>query len=137
MINKGFRTSKLVLIYLMSITFINANDLYKENLSEDIIEISKELKCLVCDGQNIFESNSNFSKDIKMYIKKELNDGKKKEEIILDIHSKYGDSILMKPPVQLNTYLLWFLPSLMLLFGILYLIRKNMLLTATLILKIH
>ena len=125
MINKGYRTSKLVLIYLMSITFINANDLYKENLSDDIIEISKELKCLVCDGQNIFESNSNFSKDIKMYIKKELNDGKKKEEIILDIHSKYGDSILMKPPVQLNTYLLWFLPSLMLLFGILYLIRKR------------
>ena len=125
MINKGYRTSKLVLIYLMSITFINANDLYKENLSDDIIEISKELKCLVCDGQNIFESNSNFSKDIKMYIKKELNDGKKKEEIIIDIHSKYGDSILMKPPVQLNTYLLWFLPSLMLLFGILYLIRKR------------
>lgn len=125
MINKGYRTSKLLLIYLMSITFINANDLYKENLSDDIIEISKELKCLVCDGQNIFESNSNFSKDIKMYIKKELNDGKKKEEIILDIHSKYGDSILMKPPVQLNTYLLWFLPSLMLLFGILYLIRKR------------
>ncbi|MAU87356.1 MAG: cytochrome c-type biogenesis protein [Alphaproteobacteria bacterium] len=125
MINKGYRTSKLVLIYLMSMTFVNANDLYKENLSDDIIEISKELKCLVCDGQNIFESNSNFSKDIKMYIKKELNDGKKKEEIILDIHSKYGDSILMKPPVQLNTYLLWFLPSLMLLFGILYLIRKR------------
>lgn len=125
MVNKGYRTSKLVLIYLMSITFINANDLYKENLSDDIIEISKELKCLVCDGQNIFESNSNFSKDIKMYIKKELNDGKKKEEIILDIHSKYGDSILMKPPVQLNTYLLWFLPSLMLLFGILYFIRKR------------
>lgn len=125
MINKGYRTSKLVLIYLMSMTFVNANDLYKENLSGDIIEISKELKCLVCDGQNIFESNSNFSKDIKMYIKKELNDGKKKEEIILDIHSKYGDSILMKPPVQLNTYLLWFLPSLMLLFGILYLIRKR------------
>ncbi|MGI9312197.1 MAG: cytochrome c-type biogenesis protein CcmH, partial [Alphaproteobacteria bacterium] len=69
MINKGYKTSKLVLIYLMSITFINANDLYKENLSDDIIEISKELKCLVCDGQNIFESNSNFSKDIKMYIK--------------------------------------------------------------------
>jgi|TARA_B100001093_G_scaffold191697_1_gene184191 cytochrome c-type biogenesis protein CcmH len=125
MINKGYRTSKLVLIYLMSMTFVNANDLYKENLSDNIIEISKELKCLVCDGQNIFESNSNFSKDIKMYIKKELNDGKKKEEIILDIHSKYGDSILMKPPVQLNTYLLWFLPSLMLLFGILYLIRKR------------
>ena len=125
MINKGYRTSKLVLIYLMSMTFVNANDLYKENLTDDIIEISKELKCLVCDGQNIFESNSNFSKDIKMYIKKELNDGKKKEEIIIDIHSKYGDSILMKPPVQLNTYLLWFLPSLMLLFGILYLIRKR------------
>ena len=125
MINKGYRTSKLVLIYLVSMTFVNANDLYKENLSDDIIEISKELKCLVCDGQNIFESNSNFSKDIKMYIKKELNYGKKKEEIILDIHSKYGDSILMKPPVQLNTYLLWFLPSLMLLFGILYLIRKR------------
>ena len=125
MINKGYRTSKLVLIYLMSMTFVNANDLYKENLSDNIIEISKELKCLVCDGQNIFESNSNFSKDIKMYIKKELNDGKKKEEIILDIHSKYGDSILIKPPVQLNTYLLWFLPSLMLLFGILYLIRKR------------
>jgi cytochrome c-type biogenesis protein CcmH len=109
----------------MSITLISANDLYKENLSDDVIGISKELKCLVCDGQNIFESNSNFSKDIKFYIKKELNDGKKKEEIITDIHSKYGDSILMKPPLQLNTYLLWFLPSLILFFGIGYLIRKR------------
>ena len=64
MINKGYRTSKLVLIYLMSITFINANDLYKENLSDDIIEISKELKCLVCDGQNIFESNQGYKNEL-------------------------------------------------------------------------
>ena len=125
MIKKGYITLKFLLIYLMSITLISANDLYKENLSDDVIGISKELKCLVCDGQNIFESNSNFSKDIKFYIKKELNDGKKKEEIITDIHSKYGDSILMKPPLQLNTYLLWFLPSLILFFGIGYLIRKR------------
>ena len=50
MINKGYRTSKLVLIYLMSMTFVNANDLYKENLSDDIMEISKEWKCLAGDG---------------------------------------------------------------------------------------
>ncbi|MDG2187790.1 MAG: cytochrome c-type biogenesis protein CcmH [Hyphomicrobiales bacterium] len=125
MIKKPYILIKFLLIYLLSITFIYASNIDETEMSNEVIEISKELKCLVCDGQNIFESNSNFSKDIKLYINKELINGKEKKEIISDIHSKYGDVILMRPPIQRNTYILWFLPSVILFIGILILYIKR------------
>ena len=87
------------------------------SLSKSIMEIAIELKCLECEGQNIYESNSNFSQSIKAYIRKELTRGTDSRDIINDLHQKYGDEILMTPPVQTNTYVLWMLPFFLLSLG--------------------
>ena len=87
------------------------------SLSKSIMEIAIELKCLECEGQNVYESNSNFSQSIKAYIRKELTRGTDSRDIINDLHQKYGDEILMTPPVQTNTYVLWMLPFFLLSLG--------------------
>ena len=87
------------------------------SLSKSIMEIAIELKCLECEGQNVYESNSNFSQSIKAYIRKELTRGTDSRDIINDLHQKYGDEILMTPPVQTNTYALWMLPFFLLSLG--------------------
>ena len=87
------------------------------SLSKSIMEIAIELKCLECEGQNVYESNSNFSQSIKAYISKELTRGTDSRDIINDLHQKYGDEILMTPPVQTNTYVLWMLPFFLLSLG--------------------
>ena len=87
------------------------------SLSKGIMEIAIELKCLECEGQNVYESNSNFSQSIKAYIRKELTRGTDSRDIINDLHQKYGDEILMTPPVQTNTYVLWMLPFFLLSLG--------------------
>ena len=86
-------------------------------LSKNIMEIAVELKCLECEGQNVYESNSNFSQSIKAYISEELTKGTDSRDIIDDLHQKYGDEILMTPPVQTNTYVLWILPFFLLSLG--------------------
>ena len=87
------------------------------SLSKSIMEIAIELKCLECEGQNVYESNSNFSQSIKAYIRKELTRGTDSRDIINDLHQKYGDEILMTPPIQTNTYVLWMLPFFLLSLG--------------------
>ena len=80
-------------------------------------EISQNIKCLVCQNQSIDESNSEIAKDLKVLIKNKLKNGVSDDEIYNFLRDRYGDSILLKPPLKTNTILLWFLPFIILVFG--------------------
>ena len=86
-------------------------------------EISQNIKCLVCQNQSIDESNSEIAKDLKVLIKNKLKDGVNDDEIYNFLRDRYGDSILLKPPLKTNTILLWFLPFIILVFGSFFVIR--------------
>ena len=86
-------------------------------------EISQNIKCLVCQNQSIDESNSEIAKDLKVLIKDKLKDGVTDEEIYKFLRDRYGDTILLKPPLETNTILLWFLPFIILVFGSFFVIR--------------
>ena len=86
-------------------------------------EISQNIKCLVCQNQSIDESNSEIAKDLKVLIKDKLKDGVTDEEIYKFLRDRYGDTILLKPPLKTNTILLWFLPFIILVFGSFFVIR--------------
>ena len=86
-------------------------------------EISQNIKCLVCQNQSIDESNSEIAKDLKVLIKYKLKDGVSDDEIYNFLRDRYGDSILLKPPLKTNTILLWFLPFIILVFGSFFVIR--------------
>ena len=86
-------------------------------------EISQNIKCLVCQNQSIDESNSEIAKDLKILIKDKLKDGVTDKEIYKFLRDRYGDTILLKPPLETNTILLWFLPFIILVFGSIFVIR--------------
>ena len=86
-------------------------------------EISQNIKCLVCQNQSIDESNSEIAKDLKVLIKDKLKDGVTDEEIYKFLRDRYGDTILLKPPLETNTILLWFLPFVILVFRSFFVIK--------------
>ena len=86
-------------------------------------EISQNIKCLVCQNQSIDESNSEIAKDLKVLIKNKLKHGVSDDEIYNFLRDRYGDSILLKPPLKTNTILLWFLPFIILVFGSFFVIK--------------
>ena len=90
------------------------NEIYVNNR---IREISQNVRCLVCQNQSIDESNSELAKDLKILIKEKLILGDSEEEIYGFLKERYGDYILLKPPLNLNTVILWFLPFIVLMFG--------------------
>ena len=73
-------------------------------------EIGKELRCLVCQNEDIENSNADMARDLRVLVRKMLSEGKTKDEIVSYIHSRYGDFVLFNPPIRYDTLLLWLLP---------------------------
>ena len=80
--------------------------------------ISKNIRCMVCQNQSIDDSNSPLAKDLRILIRNKIKDGKKDEEIYKFLTDRYGEFILLKPSFKLNTLALWLLPFLFVLIGI-------------------
>ena len=73
-------------------------------------EISKNIRCMICQNQSIDESDAPLAKDLRILIRKKIKDGKSEKEIYEFLTDRYGNFILLKPPFKLNTLLLWLLP---------------------------
>jgi|TARA_Y200000002_G_scaffold375018_1_gene376640 cytochrome c-type biogenesis protein CcmH len=84
----------------------------------------KETRCLVCEGQNIYESNSDSAEDLKKLIYEMISEGSSDDEIKSFLISRYGEWIIMTPPVNQSTYFLWFSPIIILILGFLFIFRK-------------
>src|SRR5262249_52761211 len=82
-------------------------------------DISKELRCLVCRNQSIDDSDADLAHDIRVLVRQRLSAGDTDAQVIAYIRSRYGDYVLLKPPFQLDTWLLWGGPALILLIGLL------------------
>lgn len=88
-----------------------------ENLDDRVNEISHLLMCPICQGQSVAESNSNLAHDMRDIIRKQLEEGKSKEEILAYFVNRYGETILASPPPKGVNWLLWLLPGLAIVFG--------------------
>lgn len=86
-------------------------------------KLSEELRCLVCQNQNIAESNADLAKDLRLEIYNMLIDGQTEEEIVDFMVQRYGDYVLYRPPFKPMTWLLWFGPALVFVFGLIFVIR--------------
>ena len=76
--------------------------------------LQRQLRCLVCQGESIDESGSPFAADVRHLVRQQIADGKTDRQIQDFLVARYGDFILMKPPMQPNTWLLWLAPFLVL-----------------------
>ena len=114
---KKLSTTKIFIIFfLITINFKNFA-VSSTSFEEQTINITKNLRCLICQGQTIHESNSDFAESMKKYIKSELENGKNKDEIFSSLIEKYGQWIVYDPGLSKNTLLLWALPLLLFLIG--------------------
>ena len=95
------------------------------NLEKIAREIGKELRCLVCQNEDIQNSNADIAKDLRKIVRIKLEKGESKEEIMDFIHSKYGDFVLFSPPLRLDTAGLWLLPIFFFILLTFYFFRKR------------
>ncbi len=80
-------------------------------------EISKELRCLVCQNQSIDDSDAPLARDLRRIVRERLAKGDSNRQVVMYITARYGDFVLLRPPVKPVTWLLWFGPPLLFLIG--------------------
>jgi len=91
-----------------------------EHLADPALEaravaLQKQFRCLVCQGESLDESNADLARDLRRLIRKRIQEGASDDAITAYLVSRYGDFILMKPPLVAETYALWFGPLVVLL----------------------
>ena len=87
--------------------------------------ISKNIRCMVCQNQSIDESNAPLAKDLRILIRNKIKKGNKDEEIYEFLTNRYGDFILLKPPFKLSTLALWLLPFIFFAVGVFIILFHN------------
>ena len=123
----------LAIIILIGFQFIQLNSLSVE--PEEILknhkheqrarEISKKIRCIVCQNQSKDESDAPLAKDLRILVRSKIKDGYSDKEIFIFLSDRYGDFILLKPPLKTNTLALWILPFIFLIIGILLIYSHN------------
>jgi cytochrome c-type biogenesis protein CcmH len=117
------KTLKIFLIIFLSICFTQLKADEKNNKIKN--NILKNIRCLICQGQSVYDSESDFASSIKLVVNKKVNDGLSEDQVYKFLREKYGDWVIYDPKLEQNTYVLWLLPLLLFLVGG-AIIRKNL-----------
>ena len=133
MITKDYILLKVIIISVgLTIFFLNnsyavePDEILKDQKQESRARnISKNIRCMICQNQSIDESNAPLARDLRILIRIKIKDGNKDQEIYKFLTDRYGDFILLKPPINLNTLALWFLPFVFFLVGVYFLFIYN------------
>tara|TARA_B110001454_G_C12676623_1_gene416141 strand:- start:353 stop:721 length:369 start_codon:yes stop_codon:yes gene_type:complete len=116
---------KIIKIFLVIFLSIGFSPLKSDEKTDELKnKILKNVRCLICQGQSVYDSESDFAFSIKLIVKKKINEGLSEEAIYQFLKEKYGDWILYEPQLNKNTYILWLLPILLFLFGGVIIFRK-------------
>ena len=105
---------KLSTFFLFIVIIFNFTELNSaENNDEIKNKISKNIRCLICQGQSVYDSQSDFAIGIKLIIKKKLNEGLNENEIYDFLKNQYGQWISYDPEFNKKTFILWISPILL------------------------
>ena len=119
---KLIKYSIIIILLLNNISFAQ-----QENLQT---KITKNLRCLICQGQSVYDSDTEFANSLKFLVNQKINDGLNEHQIYDYLKDKYGEWILYDPNFNKNTYFLWLLPILIFIIGgaiifKLFILKKN------------
>ena len=107
----------LTILFIVILSSVNAQTKMTDEQSNRAIDLYKETRCLVCQGQTIYDSNSELATDLKLYIQEEIVAGKTDDQIKKQLVRNYGEWILMTPSMATSNYFLWFGPFIFLFLG--------------------
>ena len=109
------KISKIFIVLFLSIGF---SDLKSDEKNDELKnKILKNIRCLICQGQSVYDSESEFASSIKLIVENKINDGLKEKQIYNFLREKFGDWVIYDPKLNKNTYILWLLPLLLFLIG--------------------
>ena len=101
----------IIIFFIFNFNSLNAQDRTLES------KITKNLRCLICQGQSIYDSDSEFANSLKIVVSNKVTEGLNEKQIYEFLKEKYGDWILYDPELNKNTYFLWLLPVLLFFIG--------------------
>ena len=107
-----------IIFFIFSFNYLKASN---EDMKS---KITKNLRCLICQGQSVYDSDSEFANSLKVLVDKKLEEGFSENEIYVYFKDKYGEWILYDPGLNKNTYILWLLPILIFLIGGAIILKK-------------
>ena len=129
MIHRCLKVILCICFIHLSITIsyaVEPNEILEnENYEIRARNISKNIRCMVCQNQSIDDSNASLAKDLRILIRNQILIGKSDKEIYKFLTDRYGDFILLKPPIKVTTLALWFLPIFFLAFGLFIIFSYN------------
>ena len=120
---------KLITLIIISLLIYNLSYASPNNDLEN--KIFKNLRCLICQGQSVYDSQSDFAESMKIVIREKLAEGMSEDQIYFYLKEKYGAWLLYDPELNKNTFLLWSIPLALFLLGGAVILRKFMVLKKT------
>ena len=117
------KLKKFIFLIILS-TFFYQGDLIANNNNVLVDKISKNLRCLICQGQSVYDSQSDFAISMKLLIKKKIEEGNSEKQIYEYLKNKYGEWISYDTEINQKTYLLWLFPLFLFIFGGILIFRK-------------
>ena len=116
---------KIIKFLLISIFYFFSFSSFSNEKNSDLEnKIFKNLRCIICQGQSIYDSQSDFAESMKLVVKQKLDSGMSEEEIYIFFKDQYGEWISYDPAFNTKTYFLWGLPVLIFLLGGAIILRK-------------
>jgi cytochrome c-type biogenesis protein CcmH len=113
---------KFIILFIFCFFAFFAN---AENLNNELLnKISKNIRCLICQGQSVYDSQSDFAVSMKLVIKKKLEEGSTESQIYEYLKNQYGEWIIYDPEFNKNTFFLWLFPIFIFVVGVWLIIRK-------------
>ncbi len=106
--------------FILYSKFASAEDKFDDKVKN----LTLELRCMTCQNQSVYDSNSDFAEDIKILVKNKFKEGLNEKEIKFFLTKRYGEYILFKPYFNIKNLLLWLFPFILLLFSIVFLIKN-------------
>ena len=116
------KTLKIFLIIFLSVNF---SQLKSDEINNELKNrILKNIRCLICQGQSVYDSESDFASSIKLIVNKKINNGMSEDQVYKFLREKYGDWVIYDPKLSKKTYILWLLPLLLFFAGGAIMIKK-------------
>ena len=116
---------RVLYITILSFVFCAFKILAVENIDERIKNLTLELRCMTCQNQSIYDSDAEFSNDIKKIVKQKLQEGESERDIKIFLVERYGEYILFRPLMNYNNIFLWSFPFILLIIGLFFVLIKT------------
>ena len=116
---------RILHISILSSMFFTFKIFAIENIDERVKNLTLELRCMTCQNQSIYDSDAEFSNDIKKIVKQKLQKGESERDIKIFLAERYGEYILFRPLINYKNIFLWSFPFILLIFGLFFVIIKT------------